>query len=159
MKIEAKNVKTIRGNEGDAWDATIYLNGKSIGYAVYDGWGGPIQTRGLDQKALAEIEAYAKSLPARHIPQFDMMLDVTVDTLIEDAVIEFLTLRDLKRALSTKVLAKRPDGKVIQWSKKQQGRDVSVALIKQIEVKNPDYVILNNLPEADALVIWKTVAT
>lgn len=40
MQIEVKNYRSCRGNEGDAFSCTVYLDGKRAALVTYDGWGG-----------------------------------------------------------------------------------------------------------------------
>lgn len=93
MKLELKNIKVnlTFSEETTMFQADLYANGKKIAYANNDGRGGcTFYNRYPNQeKALAEAEAYAKTLPSdfyefggkKH--EIKMTLEHWIDTQIE----------------------------------------------------------------------------
>ena len=144
QNLTAKNIQKFQTDDGYAWSASFYLNGKKIGTASDQGHGGEQDTRGIDPVALEEIEAYAKTLPTfggdMNIPQDAAMV-------LEAAMWDVVDQRHTKAVLKRKVIARMPDG-IFEW-KLKKGVDVAkaIALIKE---KNPNAEILNEMPLADA---------
>jgi hypothetical protein len=94
-KIELKNVKTFRGNEGYGLNATLYVDGIKTAFVMDDASGGPVNYDIFNQKKFDEIKAYAATLPAEPIvfdgvPALDenkqpMTIQPDVDTLVDNA--------------------------------------------------------------------------
>ena len=61
-RFEVKNLKTMRGNEGDAFEATLYAGGKRAGVVWYDGWGGEYSFDGVPAAVLDELGAIGRDL-------------------------------------------------------------------------------------------------
>jgi len=75
-----------------------------------------------------------------------------------DQVTNFLTKKDMKRRLNRCVVAQiKEDGelKVVEWNKPKGKPDW--LLKEHIKKEHTDITILNDISEADALDIWRTV--
>lgn len=112
MKIELKNVKhsEFASHETNCFEASVYIDGKRIGTASNDGQGG---SHNYDSRKLVEaLMAHAKTLPTRTWTLNGEALEVspTTDTVIDDLLMAYLYGRDLKRAMSKRVLFVDKDG-------------------------------------------------
>jgi hypothetical protein len=61
VKFEVKGYKAIRGNEGDAFESSFWINGKRAAYVDGDGWGGPIMWRWLDEAGEGVREDWSRA--------------------------------------------------------------------------------------------------
>lgn len=66
-KYQIKNLKTMRGNEGDAFEASLYRAGKRLGVVWYDGWGGEYSYDGVPADALEELGIVGRDLYNAHL--------------------------------------------------------------------------------------------
>lgn len=112
MKIELKNVKysDFASHETSCFEASVYIDGKRMGTASNDGQGG---SHNYDSRELVEaLMAHAKTLPTRTWTLNGEALEVppTTDTVIDDLLMAYLYGRDLKRAMSKRVLFVDKDG-------------------------------------------------
>lgn len=100
MNIELRNIKVHErlSEETTCFDASLYINGKKVGYANNRGTGGPTDY-GLDnyhdeaaKKLLKEAEEYCQQLPDRTYSQYNPPLVVKMDleNFIDDLLTEFL---------------------------------------------------------------------
>lgn len=108
MKIELKNVKysDFASHETHCFEASVYIDGKRAGIVSNDGQGG---SNNYDSRALVEaLKAHAKTLPKLRYEEHEFEQDA--DTLIGNLLMDHLYAKDLKRALSTRVLFVNKDG-------------------------------------------------
>ena len=108
MKIELKNVKhsEFASHETHCFEASVYIDGKRAGIVSNDGQGG---SNNYDSRALVEaLKAHAKTLPKLRYEEHEFEQDA--DTLIGNLLMDHLYAKDLKRALSTRVLFVNKDG-------------------------------------------------
>lgn len=108
MKIELKNVKysDFASHETHCFEASVYIDGKRAGIVSNDGQGG---SNNYDSRALVEaLKEHAKTLPKLRYEGHEFEQDA--DTLISNLLMDHLYAKDLKRALSTRVLFVNKDG-------------------------------------------------
>jgi len=108
MKIELKNVKysDFASHETHCFEASVYIDGKRAGIVSNDGQGG---SNNYDSRALVEaLKEHAKTLPKLRYEEHEFEQDA--DTLIGNLLMDHLYAKDLKRALSTRVLFVNKDG-------------------------------------------------
>ena len=108
MKIELKNVKysDFASHETHCFEASVYIDGKRAGIVFNDGQGG---SNNYDSRALVEaLKEHAKTLPRVRYEEHEFEQDA--DTLIGNLLMDHLYAKDLKRALSTRVLFVNKDG-------------------------------------------------
>ena len=122
--LTAKNIKKFQTDDGYAWSATFYLDGQKVGTANNQGHGGPVNTCGIDDSALAEILAFANATPPHNEYEFER-----AESVLEAVMWDTLDQRDSKRKLKAKVIAKLPDG-VFTW-KTPKGRMMEVKALVQ----------------------------
>jgi hypothetical protein len=161
MQITLKNISynSRLSEETSCFTATVYVDGKMAGSASNRGHGGPtsVTPRELESK----INAYGKTLPeivTRHmLPREEepFTYQQTAETIINDLLSNHLTLREMKRALKSKVLFTKADGKIYETKNLDPknidalGNDPAKTAEKLQAVK-----ILNFLPESEALEIY-----
>ena len=143
--LTVKNIQKFRTDDGYAWSATFYLDGKRIGPASDQGFGGEVNTRELNPDALAKIEAYAKTLP-----KFggDMNLEQDAAMVLEAVMWDVVDQRHTKALLKRKIIARLPDGKIYEWRIKK-GLSVELA-IATFKTQYPDTITLNSMPLEEA---------
>ena len=157
MKLELKNIKHTdwASEETHCYQASLYVNGKPVAVVSNDGHGGPDRDYAHPKfndefsvycdKMLA-VHAYFKSLPKTPSEWCADGLPQELEYWCADQVNDCLSAKELKRKLKAGFLFQFADGVGVFGHKKRPSRASGVA------------VVLNDLPFADALAIWKEVA-
>jgi len=120
-----------------------------------------IKVKGAWRKKYDEIEEYFASLPKVDVGKYEWSpegFDQKFEYWCADQVSNFLSKKDMKRLMNRCVVAQiKEDGelRVCQWNKPKGKPDW--LLKEMIKKEYSDATILNDLPEADALDIWRTV--
>jgi len=101
-KYQIKNLKTMRGNEGDAFEASLYRAGKRIGVVWYDGWGGDycydIPADALEELGAVGRELYNAGCVERGTERYAAKDDESVpDVALEEIVRKVEEEQDRKR--------------------------------------------------------------
>jgi hypothetical protein len=150
MKIELRNVayNARLSEETSAYAADVWIDGKKAGTTQNAGHGGPdlIRPRELEEK----LTAYALTLPVIKSKWGD--LPESAETLLGGCLTRFLTARDLKRALKTKLLFMRA-GKVMGCKVGSLGWEPEAARLLP-----GDGPVLNGLPFEEALTLFMSPA-
>jgi hypothetical protein len=157
MKIELKNVKhsDFASRETNCFEASVYIDGKRAGNVSNDGRGGP---HSYDSREMVEVlMEYAKTQPTRTWTLNGEKLEVppTIDTVIDHLLIDHLYSRDLKRAMSKRILFVDKDGilkETITFKK-----DDLTALLRSTNIKDrlKTDKILNLMPFDAALSTYR----
>jgi hypothetical protein len=174
MNLEMKSIKHFASgsHETYCYTAVVYLDGKPFADVSNDGHGGSdyvhphdkttyTKVKGAWRKKYDEIEEYFASLPKVDVGKYQWSpegFDQKFEYWCADQVSNFLTKKDMKRRLNRCVVAQiKEDGelKVVEWNKPKGKPDW--LLKEHIKKEYTDITILNDLPEADALDIWRTV--
>jgi hypothetical protein len=162
MKIELRAVKyaAFASEETSCFEATIWVDGKRAGTADNEGRGGHthIHPRELEKT----LDAYAATLPrivtnikADDEPGGFFTYQPDGAGVIDDLLHDHLTARDLTRALKRHVMFLR-EGKCYQTKHHASlAFDTPAALAASLASLKASQ-ILNALPFADALAIYKT---
>jgi hypothetical protein len=147
MNITVKNYKSCRGDEGDAFSCTMYVNSKKAAYVRYDGRGGCYLYHWVDGwqgQMRKRVDGYIASLPK--VPTTfggkTCMLDKNLDWVLDDIINVMLETRQLKRWCKTKTVITKPggdDGQYITW----KGLPTP-ALRAHIAAKYPSAEIIND---------------
>lgn len=161
MKIELRNISTNDrlSEETTCFSATVYIDGKKAFEASNRGQGGcnDYHAFGPDfsagNKTIAAAEAWATAQPP--ISAYGMELPMDLDLYIGELIAAHQIEKDLKRALGAKVLFKVGDAPIREIKIKPHPLDKVKAFIRG---KHANAVILNDLPLADALVIYRKQA-
>lgn len=128
MKITIKNYKSCRGNEGDAFSCTMYLDGKRAALVTYDGWGGEyfFDFTVSDGKlwggpTCMKFEEYVKSLPPVECSWVDEetgkpeMMDPSRDMVLEEIIEEMLVEKQIKRWCKNSLVYRVKGQKKGEW--------------------------------------------
>ena len=59
--FQIKGYKAVRGNEGDAFQSSFWINGKRAAYVDGDGWGGGMMWRWIDEKGEGVREDWSRA--------------------------------------------------------------------------------------------------
>jgi hypothetical protein len=159
MKIELRNIKraAFASEETHCFEATIYIDGKRAGDVRNDGHGGPnfYQPFALETR-LAE---YAATLPPVAMDMGDGTTETypqDADILIGDLLEDHLLAKDLKRAMTNKILFTKVGSEGIFETRKLTPAQVGTYLRDpQTPAKLKAVQILNLLPMETALAIYK----
>ena len=153
MQITLKNVKysEFASHETYCFEATIYLDGKKAGQVRNDGQGGCnfYYPHSIEEA----INAYAVTLPP--VVSGGITLNHDADWLIMDLMAEWLTSRDLKRALSKRVLFTNSGGVIMETSALSKERLADVLSKPESLQKLGVEKVLNLLPFGEALAIYR----
>ena len=144
MNLEMKSIKHFASGSQETYcyTAVVYLDGKPFADVSNDGHGGSDYVHPHDKSPLIKVKGF----------------DQKFEYWCCDQVTNFLDKKELKRRLNRCVVAQiKEDGelRVCQWNKPKGKPDW--LLKEMIKKENSDVTILNDLSEADALDIWRTV--
>lgn len=151
--------------ETSCYQAVLTVDGKPFAHVENDGHGGCDMQHPIapftykDVEALnAEIKAtYPKIVTDMELHGKPFEYEQTLESVCGDLLNKHLVERDFQKALQTKLLAKRPDGKVVAWSIKQRGKmpapPSAIAKLKA-DNKAKGYVFLDEMPRDEALAIY-----
>mgnify|MGYP000235750818 FL=1 len=165
MKLELKNIKHTAwaSEETHCYQASLYVDGKPVAIVSNDGHGGCDRDydhpkfKGDYRATMKAVDAYFKSLPKTDASDiFPEGLEQCLEYWCADQVNNFLVSRELKKKLKSHVLFqfKYKDG-IYQSKYHPTVTDGDWVINKQAgETRR----ILNDMPFADALVIWKGTA-
>lgn len=159
-RVKLKNFKhsEFASQETHCFEADVWLDGRKIGHVSNEGSGGPnYYDPPSIEKILTEI---ANPLPpftyewGGEIREIKQDADVMIGDLVNDKLYE----RDLKRALSKKILFVDPDG-ILKETKSMDAVRLAGALkLPNLMQKLPAEKVLNLLPFDEALTIYRSQA-
>ncbi len=162
MKIELKNIKyaEFASQETNCYEASLHVNGRKIGLVYNEGHGGPdgfYPTQPSDRKIYSEADAWCKAnLPATTYG--DMTIEADLECHCSDLLNDHLIRKDMKRVTGRKAAFSCPGETGLFTLKNPNGCKPDSALFAEVLRRHPGAVILNTLPEAEALALWKGAA-
>lgn len=124
MKIQIKNYRSCRANEGDAYSCTLYLDGKRAALVQYQGMGGPtdfdfsVAGKGHGRYSgpvYEAFKAFCESQPQIVCEFIDSktgkpcLLTPTMELVFDDALNVFIENKTWKRKCRTKVVFRYKD--------------------------------------------------
>jgi hypothetical protein len=154
--VELRNMKhsAFASEETYCFEATVWINGVRAGHVANQGHGGPHRYHPHDlQKRLDEI---GKTQPPVKLDDYTLTVDA--DLLISELVSDWLLQRDLKNALSKRILF-RVGEKVMQsktMKKDVLARHLSNPAKLRAEAKTEE--VLNLMPFDQAMEIYRAGA-
>lgn len=158
MNIELKNVKyaEFASQETHCFEASIYIDGKRAGTVNNDGRGGSNFYH--PPKMEEAINAYAATLPATKWKLDDKELEIKqdADTVIGDLLVAYLYGRDLKRALSNRIIFVNKDGILKETKTFTKDRLAAILLTPDLPKRLGSDTILNFMPFSLALQTYRT---
>ena len=153
MKIELKNIKHMESlsEETNCYSASLYVDGKKIGDVSNQGHGGPDMFHG-DQDAYNKAETWIKAnKPPLESSFGGDPLDMDMELYCGQLLTDWLITKDLKKALSSRVLIIKPDEKGIFEFRFKKVRKVEDKHIAAVRSSHPKAIILNDLPFEEAM--------
>lgn len=165
MKIELKNIKysEFASHETSCYEATIYIDGQKVGTVENDGQGG---TDNVHPWSVAQqIDAYAATLP-KIVCSFEdpatgkpAEMSQNHETIFNDILNDWLSAKDLKRAMAKRILFVKEDGRLYE-TKAQKAEELRLTLsIDSLAKRLGATAILNLMPFDQALKTYKQGAT
>ena len=162
MKIELKNIKysEFASHETACYEATIHINYKKVGIVSNDGHGGTDMVH--PWSVAQQIDAYAATLP-KIVCSFEdpdtgkpAEMAQNHETIFGDILADWLRAKDLKRAMSKRILFTKEDGRIYE-TKSMPAPDLKWQLTNQPKLQSAlkAQTILNLLPFEQAMTIYK----
>lgn len=165
MKITLEKVHYMAtlSEETACFDAVVCIDGARAFYASNRGNGGPTdlsplprQSRDDFQRLLESVEAHAKALPAEDLGS-GRTWQPSAEDLVDNALTAWLQRKDVLRLMRTKIVVVQ-GRKVftLKPTKKPAEHDDATRerIRAQIAKDCPDGVILNYLPEDEAVALY-----
>lgn len=101
MKIELKSVKHFpsMSQDSEAFNATIYVDGKKVGSVMDNGWGGEMEFKFISNEIAVAVTTFIKALPP---VEFEYngektLLDMTTDLFFGELLTQFLKKKDAEK--------------------------------------------------------------
>jgi hypothetical protein len=166
MKIEVRNLKfsAFASQETNCFEATLYIDDQRVGTARNSGHGGATHIE--PRECEVRLNTHAATLPKvvtniknEADPSGFFTYAPTGESLVDDLVAEALVERDLKKALGKRILF-TVSGKAGIFQTKGLKADALARTLTDpaLAQKLKTDKILNLLPLADALVVYKAGA-
>ena len=170
--LELKGIKhaAFASQETHCYEASVYFNGKIIGWVNNEGYGGSdtfnARQRGHSAEGtFADNNKLWNTLEARiaeEHPQYFMEWDkswnkMTLEIWCCNQVNKWLAHRDFKKYMKSKVVFTDPtseDPKAIRYFSFKGVRSITKQHIDHIIAKYPNYNVLNVMPQEQALELW-----
>ena len=167
--LEVKNVKhsEFASHETYCFECSVYFDGIKVATAENDGRGGETFVHFDDRETEEKVRAWEKEQP-KIVSEYKSNKDddeffsypFSLESAIDPLVGDFLTERELKRKLKTKLLITDDtcsNGEFYTWTLKKFGQlpieDIANGVVARNKYKNP--VVLNMLPFDEALKHWE----
>jgi len=165
MKLELKNIKHTAwaSEETHCYQASLYVNGKPVATVSNDGHGGADRCydhpkcvysgRSAWRDKMQEVHEYFASLPKTNpCDIFPEGMEQTLEFWCADQVNDWLSARELKRMMRTQILfQKEGEEEAGVFGTKYYPKETGGTFWNGRR-------ILNDMPFADALAIWKETA-
>lgn len=158
--ITVKNVKysEFMSEETLCFEATVYVDGKRFCIAKSEGHGGCTHFNSLKKgEYWADTKDIEKRIADTHSEvKHDLgngesiLIKDDLESLVNDAVVKFLELRDMKRALNNKIVFDDVESGCISSYPYKYTKEIA----QKIRVKHDYPDILNVMPENEALELW-----
>lgn len=155
MKVELTSVKhaAFASEETQCFEAVVLIDGKRAMTVRNDGNGGGNWNHDLIPGSEKRLQEYALTLPEY---EFDGVKSKhNVETMIGDLLDDWLARREMKRTMANWVVYKI-EGQPVMRKLKYKWSPATKEIISKYLAKHPKVVILNELPEDEALKLWKT---
>lgn len=168
MLIELKNIHHYprMSEETECFDAILWIDGQRAGVISNRGHGGCDEFHG-DNAAYDRANAWCKAnLPCwgwvgdeartQEVPRgTEGAKETDLESHIGTLLADHLVLQDMKRAMRTKVMFRKATGPEI-WECRVKGEAAQAKAAEALTRQHPGCIILNGLPEAEALALYRT---
>ena len=152
MQVELKNIKyaEFASEETSCFQAAIYIDGKRAGEVSNSGKGGcnnyhPYQLE-------ATLNDYAKTLPKIKFHNEEFEQDA--DTMIGELLTNYLQIKDLKRAMQSRIVFVSTDGTLRETVKLQKDKIKTYLSNRALAEKLKATKVLNLLPFEEAFALY-----
>ena len=165
-RIQLKNIKhaAFASEETHCYEASLYFDGKRVATVRNEGHGGCDWQDIIDNEGWANLLDYVKTLPeivtdfADHEnPEKKFTYKQDVESICGNLVNEWLTTKDLKRALSKKVLFQKVGNGAVFETKTARNKATLNHWIEQVAARDDTAEVLNTLPIDKALEIYQSI--
>ena len=161
-RIQLKNIKhaEFSSEETHCYSASVYFDNKRVGTVKNDGHGGADYQYIEDHDGWDEMGKYIATLPEITTTfggesAFTYLQDL--ESICADIVTDWLISKDLKRALSKKVLFQKVGNGAVFETKAARNKATLNHWIEQIAARDDTAEVLNTLPIDKALAIYQTI--
>lgn len=166
MKIELRNISynARLSEETSAFAGKLFVDGLHVANISNHGTGGPDEVHPVNGKTWADIEKIEAWITANHPKQsfvangetheFDPSLESVCGALLD----EHLISRDLQRTLKRTIAYFDPDRNGIFTLKGKIEGVQRAHIITDLARRKPNAMVLNNLPFAGALALYRQYA-
>ncbi|CAB4130472.1 hypothetical protein UFOVP119_96 [uncultured Caudovirales phage] len=159
MNITLKNIKraAFASEETECFEATIYIDGVRAGTVSNEGHGGP---NNYSPHALeGKLNAHAATMVDKVTQYTDnsgerVVVSMNADILIGDLLDDDRLLKQMRRDLKARIIFTKANSAAIFQTRKLPAPMLAKYLAMPMPVKDAA-VILNRLPEATALAMYK----
>lgn len=157
IQLKAIKYSSSMSEETLAFTAKLYFNGKALGTVENRGYGGSHEYD-FDYVAL-DKRLRNEAPPAEgFFGETPYSLEYTLELFCNDEVNNYLTERDLKRLLRKRILFKQtPTAESLRETNAYRSTGHAELLKDYVKNKYPKAIILNDLPLADAVGIYREV--
>jgi hypothetical protein len=161
-RITLKNIKyaAFASEETHCYSASVYFDGKRVGTVKNDGHGGADYQYPEDKDGWDEMGKYIATLPEITTTfggEAGFTLIQDLELICGDLVNDFLVTKDLKRALSKKVLFKKKGSDGVFETKGARNKATLEHWVTQIAEREDTTEVLNLLPIDKALEIYRAI--
>lgn len=166
MKISLTKIKyaAFASQETSCFEAVVLLDGVPSIHVRNDGHGGCNYEHDIVPGSSKRLQEYAASLQDRVVSmkeygKEDFTVKCCSETLVGELLDDYLTRRDMKRALGKKAMCKFTDKPgIFEYKYKWMAHGTNEAFKKMVLTKHPGAIFLNELSEDEALKLWKESA-
>lgn len=158
MKIELKNIKHIEhlSEETNCFTASVYIDGKRAGEVSNRGQGA---SHNYHPRELWEVlTKHAETLPSQTWKLNDQPVEMhpCPDSIIDEIVTNYLVSKDLKRAMSKRILFVR-DGVILETTSSLDRVTLAQKLAdpEKLRQQLKADIIFNLIPLADAVAVYR----
>lgn len=153
MKLELKNIKhsAFASEETECYKASLYFNGKKVGFVSNGGKGGCDHEDIEDKVRWDEMEKCIAKLPP--MKYHGTMLTQNLETLCGDLLNAHFHKQELKKLLrkGAVILIGKGEARTTSYRGKKKP---DAALYAEVQRENPDAVVLNTLDFDAALKLY-----
>lgn len=166
MKLELRNIKhtEFASEETNCFEAALWVDDEPLAVLSNDGRGGADMVHKHPKAKVANRQEFDQRIAAvnahliRSNPDYEAFghkMDYDLELWTGDQITAWLTEKDLKKGLKSRVLFVAPDKDGIREVRFKGVRQITEQHITHVEKKYPTARILNRLPFAEALALYR----
>jgi hypothetical protein len=153
-RITLKNIKhcAFASEETYCYEASVYFDNKRVGTVKNDGHGGADYWRPSDEKGWKAMQAYISTLDGEVF--YNTYIAPSLEQICCEIVTDYLNSKDLKRALSKKVLFQKNGNAAVFETKAAPNKATLEHWVNLISERPDTSAVLNRIPFESALKIY-----